>query len=183
MAKPKYELLRSDFISLQGGERIYRIRHLVTGKLGGYIESEWNLSHDGRSWAHVDTQIWGQARVSGDAQILDRARVSGSARVSGEARVFEEAFLFDRVRIEGAAQVSGQVRLGGDVHVLDDGKISGVGECIDKKTIRGSEHWILAPDQIEDRPFVLMGLTQVIALPQKARGSRSLGPTAQILGQ
>ena len=78
----KYELTTdTKFIF---GKKYFRIRALVDfgnvskGDLGGYIESENNLSNDtkyGNAW------IGGNARVGGDA------RVDGNARVDGEAYV------------------------------------------------------------------------------------------------
>lgn len=47
------------------------------GTLGGFIESEKNLSHDCDAW------------VSGDASVFGDAMVSGDARVSGEAKIHE----------------------------------------------------------------------------------------------
>ena len=53
------------------------------GTLGGFIESEKNLSHDCDAW------VSGDARVFGDASVSGNAMVSGDARVSGEAKIHE----------------------------------------------------------------------------------------------
>ena len=61
------------------------------GDLGGFIESEKNLDHDGAAWVTGDARIFGDAVVSsaavvsGDAFVTDSARVSGAAVVSGAA--------------------------------------------------------------------------------------------------
>jgi carbonic anhydrase/acetyltransferase-like protein (isoleucine patch superfamily) len=76
------------------------------GDLGGYIESEDNLSHDGNCWVYdkakvferaivlEDAQIRELARVSGDAVIKGRALVNGYARVSGKTTLAKEAKVY-----------------------------------------------------------------------------------------
>ena len=82
----KYELVKTDTKQFCG-RTLYRIRALVAigslvvpNDLGGYIESEGNLSQvSGNAW------VYGDARVSGDAWVSGDARVSGNAQVSGDA--------------------------------------------------------------------------------------------------
>jgi hypothetical protein len=68
----KYELLRGKAIKA-GVRKLFRIRALRdfgdvrAGDIGGYIESELNLSHDGNAW------VFGNARVSGDAWVSGNA--------------------------------------------------------------------------------------------------------------
>jgi hypothetical protein len=52
------------------------------GDLGGWIEKEENLSHEGKAW------VWGNAKVCGDAEVCGDAKVCGDAEVCGDAKVF-----------------------------------------------------------------------------------------------
>ena len=52
------------------------------GELGGWIEKEENLSHEGKAW------VWGNAKVCGDAEVCGNAEVWGNAKVCGDAKVF-----------------------------------------------------------------------------------------------
>lgn len=54
-----------------------------SGKLGGWIEKESNLSES--SWVYGDAQVYGNARVFGDAWVCGNAQVYGNARVCGDA--------------------------------------------------------------------------------------------------
>ncbi|HEM5313507.1 TPA: polymer-forming cytoskeletal protein, partial [Streptococcus suis] len=62
----KYELVLDDTISFWGW-KLFRIRALISfgsveaGDLGGYIEKEDNLSHDGNAWVYGDAKVWGNA--------------------------------------------------------------------------------------------------------------------------
>ena len=68
---------------------LHRIRAVVdilkygikAGDLGGYIEKESNLSHEGNCW------VYGTARVCGNAVVYGNAEVRGNAEVCGNARV------------------------------------------------------------------------------------------------
>ena len=58
------------------------------GELGGWIEKEENLSHEGKAWVCGDAEVWGNAKVWGNAEVCDDAKVWGNAKVCGDAEVF-----------------------------------------------------------------------------------------------
>ena len=58
------------------------------GELGGWIEKEENLSHEGKAWVCGDAEVWGNAKVCGDAEVWGNAKVWGNAEVCGDAEVF-----------------------------------------------------------------------------------------------
>ena len=72
----KYELT-SEFKINNLGIKIFRIKALVDIEscgvkacdLGGFIEKEDNLSHEGNAWVSDDACVYGDARVSGNAMI------------------------------------------------------------------------------------------------------------------
>ena len=76
------------------GRTLHRIRavrdfgDVKAGDLGGWIETESNLSNDGNAWVSGDARVSGNAEVYGDAWVSGDARVYGNARVSGDARVY-----------------------------------------------------------------------------------------------
>ena len=86
----KFELT-SEFITNIFGTKLFRIKALIefgnvkAGELGGFVEKEENLNHEGNAW------VYGNARVYGDARVCDDARVCGNASVYGNARVCEDA--------------------------------------------------------------------------------------------
>ena len=95
------------------GKTLHRIRALrdipergvAAGDLGGWVESEANLSQDGDSWVYGNAWVYGDAHVFGDALVYGNARVSDDARVSGHAWVSCDAC------VSGNARVSGDARL------------------------------------------------------------------------
>ena len=112
----KYEILKDEFIEFND-RKLYRIkalkdfRDVKKGTVGGYIESEQNLSQEGDAWVSGDARVSGNARVSGDAWVSGNAQVSGDARVSGNARVSGDAWVSGYARVSGNARVSGYARV------------------------------------------------------------------------
>ena len=75
---------------INGEGRIVALRDfgsVKAGDIGGYVESESNLSHEGNCWISDDARVSGNALVSDDAEVSDDAIVSGNARVSGNAKL------------------------------------------------------------------------------------------------
>ena len=60
---------------------LHRIRATVAfgivevGDLGGWIEKEENLSHEGKAWVCGDAKVWGNAKVCGDAEVFSASHV------------------------------------------------------------------------------------------------------------
>ena len=79
------------------GKKLFQIKALISfggvkeGDLGGYIEKEENLSHDGEAWVSGDAQVYGNAQVCGNAEVCGDAKVCGNAKVYGNAEVCGDA--------------------------------------------------------------------------------------------
>jgi len=43
------------------------------GDIGGWIESENNLSQDGDAWVYGNAEVYGDAKVCGNAKVYDDA--------------------------------------------------------------------------------------------------------------
>ena len=88
MSNKKYEFVDGDTIE-HSGITLKRIRANVAigltvsaGDLGGYIQSEENLSRIDDAWISGNARVFGNARVSGDAW------VSGDALVENDKSIF-----------------------------------------------------------------------------------------------
>ena len=113
------------------GHTLYRIQavkafgFVSAGTLGGFIESEKNLDHDGNAWVFGNASVFDDAMVSGDAWVSGDADVSGNAMVSGIASVSGDAWVFGDARVFGDAAVSGNASVSGDAWVFGDAEVSG----------------------------------------------------------
>ena len=75
------------------GRTLHRIqalkdfRDVKAGDLGGYIESERNLSQYGNCWVYDEAKVFDEAEVFGDCWVSGYAQVYGNARVFGDAEI------------------------------------------------------------------------------------------------
>ena len=131
----KYELT-SETKVIDGAE-VHRIKALDSfgsvkrGELGGWIESEKNLSQYGDAWVvgnamvSGNATIGGNATVSGDAGVRDNATVGGNATVSGNAWVRGNAWVSGNATISGNATVSGDAWISGNATIGDNAEVYG----------------------------------------------------------
>ena len=117
----KYEILYNGRI-----QALRDFGDVKKGDIGGYVESEENLSHDGDCW------------VSGDAKVLDFAQVSGNAEVFGSAHVYGHAKVLGNACVSGRAQVFGNAQVYGEAHVYGDAHVYGNAKVYDKAVVSGS---------------------------------------------
>lgn len=113
---------------------------IKAGYLGGFIEKEDNLSHDGGCWAFDDTKVYENAKVSQDASVC------GNAVVCGWAKVQDKAFVSDTVLINGNAWVcdmswvTSRARVGGNAMICDIARVRGDATVTDNATISEYAH-------------------------------------------
>ena len=93
----KYELTSEtkviDGVELRRIKALNSFGNIKKGELGGWIESEKNLSQYGDAWVGVNATVRGNATVGGNATVRgnatvgDKADVYGKATISGDATV------------------------------------------------------------------------------------------------
>lgn len=93
------------------------------GDLGGWLESEENLSPLGDSWVSDEAKVYDKAKVSGNAEVYDKAEVSGNAKVYNKARVFGNAEVYRSAKVFGNAKVYGDARVSGNAEVFENGEV------------------------------------------------------------
>src|SRR5574344_2442999 len=120
------------------------------GELGGFVESEDNLSQDGNCWIYDDARVVDNARVSGNAmvcdkavllanaQVYDDAKVYDNAEVYGDALVSDNARVFDYAKVYGNAEVYGSAHISGNAKVYDDAKVYGKARVFGKADVYGN---------------------------------------------
>lgn len=130
------------------GRTLYRIRalrdfgYVNAGDLGGFVEKEENLSHDGKSWVFDNAKVFDDAQVFGDARVFnnvrvysdarvgDKAYISGNARVYGNVRVGDNATIVDYARVRGDARVFGNAIVSGKAYICGTASITELTHCM-----------------------------------------------------
>ena len=116
---------------------LHRIRRLSDGKLGGWIESEENLSQNSNCWVddeakvydnayvYSNAQVFGNAEVHSNARVYDHAKVYGNAEVYGNAKVYVHAEVYGDAKVYDNARVGSWAEVYGNAKVFGDAKICG----------------------------------------------------------
>src|SRR5574344_1443544 len=113
----KYKLTEEtkDFL----GHKLHRIvcvtafASVSVGDIGGWVESESNLSQEGHAW------VYGNAKVYGNAEVYGNAKVYGGAKVFGGAFVYGNAEVYGNAKVYGNAEVFGNALVCGDAEVCE----------------------------------------------------------------
>lgn len=162
----KYELL--DETIEHNGRTLYRIKALKDfddvkrGDLGGYVQSENNLSHEDNCWLYDKSKVYDLAKVSkftkmyDHSEMFDKAMSGGQTKISGYAKVHESAVIFggysdigENAIIRGEVEVSGAIIKGNaelygeldirkGITILDNAKVYGTGKLYNGITIKGN---------------------------------------------
>lgn len=114
---------------------VFRIRALKDfgavhkGDLGGYVEFEDNLSHEGNSWIFGDACACGNAIVRGNARLIGNSCISGSAQAEGNVLICENAHITENALVKGNAFIHGNAFIC-ESAVVDDNSNIGGNACI-----------------------------------------------------
>jgi len=133
---PKFKLIKAGkFYRIQALKKLPGIK---IGDLGGFVETEQNLSHDGNCWINHDAKVIGKARVFGNAMIESQATIMGAAKVYDNARVFNRAIVSGNAEIFGNAEVSEDAKVHGFAKVYNNASIYGKANVYDNAEISGN---------------------------------------------
>lgn len=141
----KYEILKDQAITMNGST-IYRIKALKdfgdveTGDMGGFVEKEENLSHEGPCWIYDDAMVYHNAKVKDNATVRDRAQILHNAIVEGRARVFNNGTVFGNARIKDNASVFDYGKVHGFAIVQDNATISGDARICNESIVKDYVH-------------------------------------------
>ena len=130
MKNKKYKFT-DDIIVFNNNRTLYRIEALIdipeirvnAGDIGGYIESEENLSHYGTCWVADDARVFDNAKVLDNAQVFNNAIVWGNAKVYGNAQVYDNALIHDKSTIFGNAQIYNNAWVLNDAQIYDNARV------------------------------------------------------------
>ena len=102
----KYELIPSDIEGLFRIKALKDFNDVKNGDIGGYVESEKNLSQYDDCWIYDNAIVLDNAIVCDNAFVLDNAIVCDNARIRGHAVVQHDAVVRGNAQIWGDAIIS-----------------------------------------------------------------------------
>lgn len=156
----KYEL--TDNVINHNGRTLYRIRALrgfsdvKAGNLGGYIQTEDNLSHEGDAWVYGyakvydDACVFGNASISDIAEVYNNAKVYDNAEVYGDAHVYGDAIVYEFSNILGRAIIREDAEIHGSAIVRDNAQVYDNAEVCGSAVVGGRAH-IVGDAKVKNR--------------------------------
>lgn len=163
---PKYEITANTMQVYEhtDDKLVHQIRALKdfgdvkAGDLGGWIESEENLSQSGNCWVADNAMVYDhaqvrdnailrgnaiacdRAQVTENAKLFDKTRIADDARISGQAELHDFAYAKDDAIISDFALASGRASVSGEAQVLNHAKIDGSASICDYAVVKGNAH-------------------------------------------
>ena len=160
MQTPKYAI---DYRrrSVVDGRMVYPITalrdvgsHIKKGDQGGCISGEHNLSHDDASWVHQGAYALDDCLVMENAQVFGFAKISGEAVIRGHARVYGDAIVTGNAIVSGWAKVYDEAFVTGTSQVMHEATVCGVSEVKGEAVVMDHAE-ILGCSRIEGRAIVM----------------------------
>ena len=119
------------------GRVLHRIRRIKDGLVGGWIEKEENLSHEGDCFVYDEAVVFGNGKVYGDAKVYNNAEVFGDAEVYGYAEVYDYAEVHNNAEVYGDATVRGYAEIFDNAIICDNAEIFGDARMYDHAVVYG----------------------------------------------
>lgn len=161
---PKYEITANTMQVYEhtDDKLVHQIRALKdfgdvkAGDLGGWIESEENLSQSGNCWVADNAMVYDHAQVrdnailcgnaiacdraqaTENAKLFDKTWIADDARISGQAELHDYAYAKDDGIISDFALASGRASVSGEAQVLNHAKIDGTASIGDYAVVKGN---------------------------------------------
>lgn len=111
---------------------VHRIKRLSDGQLGGWIEYEDNLSHEGNCWVGDEAIVFGMTKVYENAQVFGHAIINGyliadifgNAKIYGHAKIIawsikicDNVEIYDDAEVGDTSYINGNVKIYGDAYI------------------------------------------------------------------
>ena len=126
----KYKLIKSDIEGLYRIKALYSFSDVRKGDIGGYVKSEYNLSHNGNCWIYNDAQVIERATIEDNVRVCNNAVVKGFSLIHDSVEILENALIsgyssiYDHAVISGNSKVK-DVVLTGIVSIQGNAEIDG----------------------------------------------------------
>ena len=106
------------------GRTLNRIRRIEDGLIGGWIETEKNLSHSGGCFVYDESMVYDNGKVYGYGRVFDNGKVFGNGKVFDNGEVYDNGIVFGNGILCGDGEVYGNGIVYGNGKVFK-GKIIG----------------------------------------------------------
>lgn len=129
MEQKKYRLtaetMRFNGVMLHRIKALKDFGDVEAGELGGWVESEKNLSQEGNCWIAMEAKAYGGAEIGDNAVLTWNAIACENSTICNDTLVSDESvirgftYLHGNVEVYGKSVIDGEASLFGNVRVID----------------------------------------------------------------
>lgn len=147
----KFELVDASNYGYGGAYRIRALRDfgdVQKGMLGGYVEEESCLSHEGDCWIYGNSFVGKNCRIKDHSKVYENTRITGEVVVSGNSVIGDRCYIMSRVDIHDSKIINtgtATLSIAGD-GLLIDRSFVGISLCGLFGSYRNAK--ILKPDDL-----------------------------------
>ena len=134
----KYELIESDIRDLHRIKALKDFGDVKKGDVGGYVENERNLSHEGDCWIYNNAKVYDNAEILGNAKVYDNVYIYNNAKIYDNARIYDNAEIFQYAEVFDNAVIQEDALIYGASVIEENALIYGVGVICGNAWIGGN---------------------------------------------
>ena len=108
------------------------------GDIGGFVQSERNLSHHGNCWIFNDAKAYANSYVEANAVLSCNARICDDAIASGYSFITNDSIVCGRAVIYNKAKISHNAFIGGNAGVYGNSDITGFSKVVGHSNVTGN---------------------------------------------
>ena len=132
LEEKKYEILidKENTIEFEG-RTLHRIRALrnfndvKAGDIGGFVESEWNLSQEGNCWIYDDAICMDSASVCDNAKMYNRSCMYNYSRMYDNSEMYDNSRMYNNSKMFDNSSLHGNAKASGNAILKDDDSLCG----------------------------------------------------------
>lgn len=127
----KYELIPSDIEGLFRIKALKDFGNVKKGDIGGYIQTENNLSQLGDCWIYDNAKIYNNAVIRDNARVCDNARIWGNSKILNYSQVYGNVEVCGDAVVCNCANVDHNARVFGNAIICDNAVVRGDARIFD----------------------------------------------------
>ena len=126
MNNKKYEILMEEKNTIRWkGHTLHRIKALRDfgdvrkGELGGFIEKEYNLSHEGNCWIYNNAKAMDNSRLYDNSAMYDYSEISGNSEMHDSSMMYDSSEMNDNSKMYGKSEIHDNSTMYGNSEIND----------------------------------------------------------------
>ena len=112
MSNKKYEILMDEKNTIEfEGRTLHRIKALrdfgdvKKGDIGGFVENDYNLSHEGNCWIYDSAKAMDNSRIYGDSEMYENSKMYGNSKMHDNSKMYGNTIMYDFSELHGNSRM------------------------------------------------------------------------------